>query len=150
VPVRPLCHLFLRQQTWQKNINSSSSVAAAGLRMWKLKLELQQLAEKMDWADQSIAQTARKNEACQRLVAMPGVGPVTATAINRACDFQGRLPPGVIRRPVTRQQPCPVAVAGRLHFFASTAQAMRASLFASATMTTLWWVREVTCCIFPP
>jgi len=42
---------------------------------------LAQLAEKIDRADQSIAQIARENEACRRLVAMPGVGPVTATAI---------------------------------------------------------------------
>ncbi len=30
--VRPWCHLFLRQQTWQENLNSA---AVAGLRMWK-------------------------------------------------------------------------------------------------------------------
>src|SRR6201984_40864 len=47
----------------------------------ELKLELAQLAEKIDRSDTAIAQIARQNEACQRLVAMPGVGPVTATAI---------------------------------------------------------------------
>jgi transposase len=47
----------------------------------ELKLELAQLAEKIDRSDAAIAQIARQNEACQRLVAMPGVGPVTATAI---------------------------------------------------------------------
>jgi hypothetical protein len=30
--VRPWCHLFLRQQTWQENLNSA---AVAGLRMWE-------------------------------------------------------------------------------------------------------------------
>jgi hypothetical protein len=30
--VRPWCHLFLRQQTWQGNLNSA---AVAGLRMWE-------------------------------------------------------------------------------------------------------------------
>ena len=60
-----------------------------------LKLELEQLAEKIDRSDASIAQIARENEACQRLVAMPGVGPVTATAIiatigNGAAFCKGR------------------------------------------------------------
>src|SRR5271156_582718 len=61
----------------------------------ELKLELAQLAEKIDRADQSIAQIARENEACRRLVTMPGVGPVTATAIiatigNGAAFRKGR------------------------------------------------------------
>ena len=30
--VRPWCHLFIRQQTWQENLNSA---AVAGLRMWE-------------------------------------------------------------------------------------------------------------------
>jgi hypothetical protein len=30
--VRPWCHLLLRQQTWQENLNSA---AVAGLRMWE-------------------------------------------------------------------------------------------------------------------
>ncbi len=47
----------------------------------ELKLELAQLAEKIDRADQSMAQMAGENEACRRLVTMPGVGPVIATAI---------------------------------------------------------------------
>jgi transposase len=50
----------------------------------ELKLELAQLAQKVDRADQSIAQIARENEACRRLVTMPGIGPVTATAIVAA------------------------------------------------------------------
>ena len=61
----------------------------------ELKLELAQLAEKIDRSDTAIAQIARQNEACQRLVAMPGVGPVTATAIiatigNGAAFRKGR------------------------------------------------------------
>ena len=47
----------------------------------QLNLELEQLAERMDQADTAIAQSARQSEACQRLVAMPGIGPVTATAM---------------------------------------------------------------------
>jgi transposase len=70
----------------------------------ELKLELAQLAEKIDRADQSIAQIARENEACRRLVTMPGVGPVIATAIiatigngaafRKGRDFAAR--PGVV------------------------------------------------------
>ena len=47
----------------------------------ELKQELEQLAEKIDRADKSVEKIARENEACRRLVKMPGVGPVTATAI---------------------------------------------------------------------
>jgi transposase len=61
----------------------------------ELKLELAQLAEKIDRSDSAIAQIAGQNEACQRLVAMPGIGPVTATAIiatigNGAAFRKGR------------------------------------------------------------
>jgi hypothetical protein len=47
----------------------------------ELKQELDQLAEEIDRADKSVEKIARENEACRSLVAMPGVGPVTATAI---------------------------------------------------------------------
>ena len=49
--------------------------------LMELKLELEQLADKIERSDQSIEHIARENEACQRLVAMPGIGPVTATAL---------------------------------------------------------------------
>jgi transposase len=78
-------------------LEDADSRLSGALRMLlaQLKLELEQLVEKIDWADQVIAQTARENEACQRLVAMPGVGPVTATAIiatigNGAAFRKGR------------------------------------------------------------
>ncbi len=74
---------------------TSKLSGAVVLLLTALKLELEQLAEKIDWSDASIAQIARENEACQRLVAMPGVGPVTATAIiatigNGAAFCKGR------------------------------------------------------------
>jgi transposase len=61
----------------------------------ELKQELEQLAEKIDRADESLEKIARENEACRRLVVMPGVGPVTATAIiatigNGAAFRKGR------------------------------------------------------------
>src|ERR1017187_8228693 len=39
--VRPLCHLIVRQQTWQKIINS---VVAAGLLMWESRSRSPSLA----------------------------------------------------------------------------------------------------------
>jgi len=47
----------------------------------QLKLELEQLAARIDPLDAVIQQEARENEACQRLTTIPGVGPVTATAL---------------------------------------------------------------------
>jgi transposase len=77
-------------------VNGTAKLSGAVLvLLTALKLELEQLAEKIDGSDTSIAQIARENEACQRLVAMPGVGPVTATAIiatigNGAAFRKGR------------------------------------------------------------
>ena len=50
----------------------------------QLKLELDQMAMRIDEADAVLNKTAHENEACQRLVAIPGVGPVTATALIAA------------------------------------------------------------------
>jgi transposase len=50
----------------------------------QLKLELDHLQMRIDEADAVIKKTAGENEACRRLVAIPGIGPVTATAIIAA------------------------------------------------------------------
>jgi transposase len=50
----------------------------------QLKLELGQLAVRIEEMDGVIQKTARENEACQRLTEIPGVGPVTATALIAA------------------------------------------------------------------
>src|SRR6204780_3886416 len=50
----------------------------------QLKLELDQLASCIDQMDTLIQKTASENEACQRLTAIPGIGPVTATALVAA------------------------------------------------------------------
>ncbi len=50
----------------------------------QLKLELYQLAMRIDEADALIKKTAHENEACRRLVAIPGIGPVTATVLIAA------------------------------------------------------------------
>ncbi|HEY6369859.1 MAG TPA: IS110 family transposase [Candidatus Sulfotelmatobacter sp.] len=50
----------------------------------QLQLELEQLAGRIEQMDAVIQQEARENEACQRLTTIPGVGPVTATALLSA------------------------------------------------------------------
>jgi transposase len=50
----------------------------------QLKLELEQLAARIEQMDIVIQQEARENESCQRLTTIPGVGPVTATALIAA------------------------------------------------------------------
>jgi transposase len=74
---------------------SSKLSGAVLVLLAELKQELEQLAEKIDRSDKSIEKIARGNESCRRLVAMPGVGPVTATAIiatigNGAAFGKGR------------------------------------------------------------
>jgi transposase len=63
--------------------------------LMELKLELEQLAERIERSDQAIKHLAGENEACQRLTAMPGIGPITATAMvatigNGAAFRKGR------------------------------------------------------------
>ena len=50
----------------------------------RLKLELEHLALRLEEADALIEQTAQENEQYQRLDAIPGIGPVTATAVVAA------------------------------------------------------------------
>jgi putative transposase len=50
----------------------------------QLKIELEQLTSRIEQMDRVIQQTARENDACQRLTEIPGVGPVTATALIAA------------------------------------------------------------------
>jgi transposase len=57
---------------------------ALRLLLAQLKLELDHLALRIDEADAVIKKTAGENEACQRLDAIPGIGPITATAIIAA------------------------------------------------------------------
>jgi transposase len=50
----------------------------------QLQVELEQLAARIAQMDSVIQHTVKENEACQRLTAIPGVGPVTATALVAA------------------------------------------------------------------
>ena len=54
------------------------------LLLAQLKLELDQLALRLEEAEALIEQTVQESEACQRLDAIPGIGPVTATAVVAA------------------------------------------------------------------
>jgi transposase len=47
----------------------------------QLQCELRQLQSQIDEADALIAKAAGDHEACRRLMAIPGIGPVTATAV---------------------------------------------------------------------
>jgi transposase len=50
----------------------------------QLQLELDQLSSRIEQMDAVLQQTAKENEACQRLTTIPGIGPVTATALIAA------------------------------------------------------------------
>jgi transposase len=58
----------------------------------QLKLELGQVTARVDEVDRVIQKTAKENEDCQRLTEIPGVGPVTATAlvagVGNASEFR--------------------------------------------------------------
>ena len=58
--------------------------AGAPIFLAQLKVELEQLDTRVGEADAVIQKTACENEACQRLVKIPGIGPVTATAVISA------------------------------------------------------------------
>ena len=57
---------------------------ALRLLLAQLKLELDQLAIRLEDADALLQKIAQESEACRRLDAIPGIGPVTATAIIAA------------------------------------------------------------------
>lgn len=54
------------------------------LLLAQLKLELEQLSARIDQLDLVILKRVKEDDACQRLTAIPGVGPVTATALIAA------------------------------------------------------------------
>jgi transposase len=54
------------------------------VRLAQLQVELNQLTGRIEQMDAVIQQMAKENEDCQRLTEIPGVGPVTATALIAA------------------------------------------------------------------
>jgi transposase len=67
-------------------LEDASAQLSGALRVLlaQLKLELDHLQMRIDEADAVINKTAGSSEACRRLIAIPGIGPVTATAIIAA------------------------------------------------------------------
>lgn len=57
---------------------------AIHMLLTQLKLELEQLAERIEKMDAILQRTVAENEVCRRLTSIPGVGPVTATALVAA------------------------------------------------------------------
>jgi transposase len=77
-------------------LEDADAKLSGALRMLlaQLKLDLDQLAVRIDEADAVIQKTAHENEACRRLVAIPGIGPVTATALIAAIGNGGAFHKG--------------------------------------------------------
>jgi transposase len=63
---------------------STSLSGALRFLLVELKRELEQLAGHIEQAEALIQRAAQQNEACQRLDAIPGIGPLTATALIAA------------------------------------------------------------------
>jgi transposase len=63
---------------------SANLSGALRVLLAQLRLELDHMETRINEADAVIDKTAGENEACRRLVAIPGIGPVTATAIVAA------------------------------------------------------------------
>ena len=77
-------------------LEDADAKLSGALRMLltQLKLELEHLGMRIDEADAVIKKTAHENEACRRLVAIPGIGPVTATAVIAAIGNGGAFRKG--------------------------------------------------------
>ena len=67
-------------------LEDGSTVLSGALRflLVELKRELEQLASHIEQTETLIQRVAQQSEACQRLDAIPGIGPLTATALIAA------------------------------------------------------------------
>ena len=67
-------------------LEDGTSKLSGGVRLLlaQLKLELDQLAIRLQEADALVQKTAQESEVCRRLDAIPGIGPLTATALVAA------------------------------------------------------------------
>ena len=77
------CHLEAALPRILEDATTTLS-GAVRLLLAQLKLELDQLATRLEEADALIQKTAQESEVCRRLDAIPGIGPVTATALIAA------------------------------------------------------------------
>jgi transposase len=63
---------------------SAQALRRIAVLLAQLELELDHVQMRIDEADAVIKKTAAENDACRRLVAIPGIGPIAATAIIAA------------------------------------------------------------------
>jgi transposase len=77
------CHLDAALPVILQDATGTLS-SALRLLLMELKRELEQLAVHLEDADALILRAAQQSEACQRLDAIPGIGPLTATALIAA------------------------------------------------------------------
>jgi transposase len=77
------CHLEAALPTILKDSDAKLS-GVVRLLLAQLRLELEQLIRRVEEADALIQQLAQESEICRRLDAIPGVGPITATALTAA------------------------------------------------------------------
>jgi transposase len=73
---------------------ASKLSGAVRLLLTQLKLELDQLAMRLEEADVLLQEIVQESEVCRRLDAIPGIGPVTATAIIAAIGNGGAFRKG--------------------------------------------------------
>src|SRR5438552_1475626 len=73
---------------------ASKLSGAVRLLLTQLKLELDQLAMRLEEADVLLQKIVQESEVCRRLDAIPGIGPVTATAIIVAIGNGGAFRKG--------------------------------------------------------
>lgn len=77
------CHLEAAVPMLLKDGDAKLS-GVVRLLLAQLKLELEQLAERVEEADALIRHLAQESDVCRRLDAIPGIGPITATALIAA------------------------------------------------------------------
>jgi transposase len=77
------CHLEAALPAILEDVDTKLS-GVTRLLLAQMKLELEQLAMRLEEADAVIKHTAQESEACRRLDAIPGIGPLTATALIAA------------------------------------------------------------------
>jgi transposase len=87
------CHLETALPDILEDADSRLS-SAVRLLLVQLKMELAQLAMRLEEADALIQKTAQESEVCRRLDAIPGIGPVTATALLAAIGNGGAFRKG--------------------------------------------------------
>lgn len=87
------CHL---EAALPRILEDGSTALSGALRflLVELKQELEQLAGHIEQAETLIQRAAQQSEACQRLDAIPGIGPLTATALIAAIGNGGAFRKG--------------------------------------------------------